>query len=323
MRTTRALAVSAAAVVALGLAAPSAMAGGDDSNNNGSLPNGNSPNGPGLNGIPGFNDSGPGGLGGFPGNGLGGFPGGGLGGFPGNGLGGFGGDGDRFPGGGLGGFGGDGDRFPGGGVGGFGGDGGRFPGSGLGGVSGIADEISVAPRVVRPGEHNVTVTIRGNVAGIACQLAGSTVESTPAGAFPRTRLRSSGGITASAAVNINRNARPGVYGVIAHCGDRTFVSGNELAVVGNRVGAERGRLPGGGGRPGIGPGNRLGGIGGGDDDHRGNRGNRGNEGPRNGVRAGLGGSLSGATAPDMAIGGGMVAAAVASGGVFWLRRRRG
>jgi hypothetical protein len=41
-----------------------------------------------------------------------------------------------------------------------------------------------------------------------------------------------------------------------------------------------------------------------------------------GVRGGLGGSSStGATRTDMAIGGGLVAAAVIGGGVFWLRRR--
>ncbi|WP_406440490.1 hypothetical protein OHB14_16470 [Streptomyces sp. NBC_01613] len=41
-----------------------------------------------------------------------------------------------------------------------------------------------------------------------------------------------------------------------------------------------------------------------------------------GVQGGLGGSnSSGATPTDMAIGGGLVAAAVVAGGVFWLRRR--
>ncbi|MFC7259433.1 hypothetical protein [Streptomyces lutosisoli] len=41
-----------------------------------------------------------------------------------------------------------------------------------------------------------------------------------------------------------------------------------------------------------------------------------------GVRGGLGGSSStGATPTDMAIGSGLVAAAVVGGGVFWLRRR--
>jgi len=41
-----------------------------------------------------------------------------------------------------------------------------------------------------------------------------------------------------------------------------------------------------------------------------------------GVRGGLGGSSStGATPTDMAIGGGLVAAAVIGGGVFWMRRR--
>ncbi|GGT23615.1 hypothetical protein [Streptomyces chromofuscus] len=41
-----------------------------------------------------------------------------------------------------------------------------------------------------------------------------------------------------------------------------------------------------------------------------------------GVRGGLGGSSStGATPTDMAIGGGLVAAAVIGGGVFWLRHR--
>ncbi|MFF9817231.1 hypothetical protein [Streptomyces sp. NPDC014006] len=41
-----------------------------------------------------------------------------------------------------------------------------------------------------------------------------------------------------------------------------------------------------------------------------------------GVRGGLGGSSSsGATPIDMAIGGGLVAAAVIGGGVFWMRRR--
>ncbi|MFR9800527.1 hypothetical protein ACL02U_32215 [Streptomyces sp. MS06] len=41
-----------------------------------------------------------------------------------------------------------------------------------------------------------------------------------------------------------------------------------------------------------------------------------------GVRGGLGGSsTSGATPTDMAIGGGLVAAALAGGGVFWMRRR--
>ncbi|MEU3949527.1 hypothetical protein [Streptomyces sp. NPDC029526] len=41
-----------------------------------------------------------------------------------------------------------------------------------------------------------------------------------------------------------------------------------------------------------------------------------------GVRGGLGGSsTTGATPTDMAIGGGLVAAAVAAGGVFWMRRR--
>ncbi|MGW5534603.1 hypothetical protein ACWER6_10345, partial [Streptomyces sp. NPDC004009] len=41
-----------------------------------------------------------------------------------------------------------------------------------------------------------------------------------------------------------------------------------------------------------------------------------------GVQGGLGGSRStGATPADMAIGGGMVAAAVFGGGAFWLRRR--
>ncbi|WP_030422893.1 hypothetical protein [Streptomyces sp. NRRL F-5065] len=41
-----------------------------------------------------------------------------------------------------------------------------------------------------------------------------------------------------------------------------------------------------------------------------------------GVRGGLGGSsTSGATPADMAIGGGLVTAAVAGGGLFWMRRR--
>ncbi|ELP67244.1 hypothetical protein STRTUCAR8_09379 [Streptomyces turgidiscabies Car8] len=41
-----------------------------------------------------------------------------------------------------------------------------------------------------------------------------------------------------------------------------------------------------------------------------------------GVRGGLGGSSSaGATPADMAIGGGLVAAALVGGGVFWMRRR--
>ncbi|MFE6287258.1 hypothetical protein [Streptomyces sp. NPDC057877] len=41
-----------------------------------------------------------------------------------------------------------------------------------------------------------------------------------------------------------------------------------------------------------------------------------------GVRGGIGGSsTSGATPTDMAIGGGLVAAAVIGGGVFWMRRR--
>ncbi|WP_030674255.1 hypothetical protein [Streptomyces cellulosae] len=41
-----------------------------------------------------------------------------------------------------------------------------------------------------------------------------------------------------------------------------------------------------------------------------------------GVRGGLGGSTStGATPADIAIGGGLVAAAVIGGGVFWMRRR--
>lgn len=41
-----------------------------------------------------------------------------------------------------------------------------------------------------------------------------------------------------------------------------------------------------------------------------------------GVRGGLGGSSStGATPTDMAIGGGLVAAALVGGGVFWMRRR--
>ncbi|WP_156725122.1 hypothetical protein [Streptomyces apocyni] len=41
-----------------------------------------------------------------------------------------------------------------------------------------------------------------------------------------------------------------------------------------------------------------------------------------GVRGGVGGSTStGATATDMAIGGGLVAAAAIGGGVFWMRRR--
>jgi len=41
-----------------------------------------------------------------------------------------------------------------------------------------------------------------------------------------------------------------------------------------------------------------------------------------GVRGGIGGgSTSGATPADMAIGGGLVAAAVVGGGVFWMRRR--
>ncbi|WP_180989859.1 hypothetical protein [Streptomyces cahuitamycinicus] len=41
-----------------------------------------------------------------------------------------------------------------------------------------------------------------------------------------------------------------------------------------------------------------------------------------GVRGGIGGSSNtGATPTDMAIGGGLVAAAVVGGGVFWMRRR--
>ncbi|CAL9651158.1 hypothetical protein [Streptomyces griseomycini] len=41
-----------------------------------------------------------------------------------------------------------------------------------------------------------------------------------------------------------------------------------------------------------------------------------------GVRGGIGGSVtSGATPTDIAIGGGLVAAAVLGGGVFWMRRR--
>ncbi|GGZ64899.1 hypothetical protein GCM10010344_34220 [Streptomyces bluensis] len=41
-----------------------------------------------------------------------------------------------------------------------------------------------------------------------------------------------------------------------------------------------------------------------------------------GVRGGIGGSsTSGATPADIAIGGGLVAAALIGGGVFWMRRR--
>ncbi|MDQ0753048.1 hypothetical protein QF034_007279 [Streptomyces africanus] len=40
-----------------------------------------------------------------------------------------------------------------------------------------------------------------------------------------------------------------------------------------------------------------------------------------GVRGGIGGSTTGATPTDMAIGGGLVTAAVVGGGVFWMRRR--
>jgi hypothetical protein len=311
MRTTRALAVSAAAVVALGLAAPSAVAGDEPNNGNGSR-NGIGGDGPGGgNGNGNRNGGGPGGNGnnGFDGNGLGnngfggngnGFgPGGNLGlggngngkdngrgGFPGNGLGGNGFPG--FPGNGLGG-----DGFPG------------FPGNGLGGDGGFGDNISVAPSVVRPGQHNVIVTVQGNVAGVACQLAGSKVES---GAFQTTRLRPGSGNTAVASVTINRDAKPGLYGVRARCGGTTFDDNgeNELAVIGH--------------------GNRFGGNGpgfGGDSDGNGlgfggNRDNNGLPGP---VAGGLGGSLAGATATDTAIGGGLVAASAAIGGVFWLRRR--
>ncbi|PWI06622.1 hypothetical protein DIZ27_32750 [Streptomyces sp. NWU339] len=40
-----------------------------------------------------------------------------------------------------------------------------------------------------------------------------------------------------------------------------------------------------------------------------------------GVRGGLGGSTDGATPADIAIGSGLVTAAVTAGGVFWMRRR--
>ncbi|MER5178374.1 hypothetical protein ABT009_08400 [Streptomyces sp. NPDC002896] len=336
MRTTRALAVSAAAVVALGLAAPSAVAGGDEPNNNrpgnGIGGDGRGPNGLGGNGN-GFGpngnlgaggngkDNGPGGN---PGNGLGGngfpgfpgngFPGNGLGGngfpgFPGNGLG-----GDGFPGLGGNGF----PGFPGNGLGGDGYPG--FPGNGpgVGGVGGVAGnfgvDIDVEPSVVRPGQHNVRVTVAGNVAGIACQLAGSTVESP---AFPTTRLRRGGGNTAIAVVTINRNTPPGTYGVTARCGNLTFIGENELAVVGRARDDDNGRGGNGRGDNGRG-GNGRGDAGRGDAGRGGDRDNNGLPGP---VAGGLGGSLTGATAPDMAIGGGLVAAALASGGVFWLRRR--
>ncbi|OAH11062.1 hypothetical protein [Streptomyces jeddahensis] len=290
MRTTRALAVSAAAVVALGLAAPSAVAGGDEPNNNNGSGNGigGIGPGPGLGGN-GFGPNGPGlggndkdnGIGGFPGNG---FPGLGGNGFPGNGLG-----GNGFP------------RFPG-------------NGPGVGGAFGddndFGDNISVAPSVVRPGDH-VTVTVRG-VAGVVCQLAGSKVES---GAFETARLRPSGGNTATATATIRRDAK-GPYGVSARCGGQTFSDNeNELVVIPTRNGFGGNGAGGDHGNNGVG-GN---GVGGDRDGDRGRgRGNNGLPGP---VAGGLGGSLAGATAPDMVIGGGLVAASAAIGGVFWLRRR--
>ncbi|MBA2947027.1 hypothetical protein H1D24_14760 [Streptomyces sp. PSKA28] len=339
MRTTRALAVSAAAVVALGLAAPSAVAGDEPNNGNGSR-NGIGGDGPGGNGN--RNGDGPGGNGDRNGGGPGGngnrngdgFGGNGNNGFDGNGFGnnGFGGNGNGFgpngpglggndkdnglggfPGNGFPGLGGNGfPGFPGNGLGGNGFP--RFPGNGpgVGGAFGddndFGDNISVSPSVVRPGDH-VTVTVRG-VAGVVCQLAGSKVES---GAFQTTWLRPSGGNTATASATIRRDAR-GPYGVSAKCGGQTFSDNeNELVVFPTRNGF------GGNGAGGDHGNNGVGGNGvGGDRDRDRGRGNNGLPGP---VAGGLGGSLAGATATDTAIGGGLVAASAAIGGVFWLRRR--
>ncbi|WP_443062370.1 hypothetical protein OG828_05265 [Streptomyces sp. NBC_00457] len=195
MRTTRSLAVSAAAVAVLGLAAPAAVA------------------------WDGMNDpDGSGGYGGgFGGNGdhHGGF--GGNGGFGGDGFGrdGFGGDGFGGNGGGFGGNGGD----HGGGFGGNGGHGGHHGGNGRF----FPRNIAVMPRVIARGGQ-VTITVDG------CPNGGTATSR----AFPRARLFPSrgGNDTARGIATVHTNARPGPYDVTVHCSGSTLTRPNAFAVIG-------------------------------------------------------------------------------------------
>ncbi|WP_316768679.1 hypothetical protein [Streptomyces sasae] len=301
MRNSRALAAACTVVAVLGAAAPMAVA--DGLGNPGGPPNTQAPVVGGAGVAPGTGVGGVGGVGGIGGvGGVGGFAGvGGIGGVavpgvvvPGVGVGGFGGDG-RFNNG-YGGRGGD--DFGGRGGEGFGGRGGEgFGGRGGEGFGGRGDDgfgngsrgrgdgvrnIVVQPRTVAGGEE-VVVTVNG------CRR-GTMVSS----AFvDRPRLFPFGGDMARGSARIRRHAHPGPYDLTVICDDGPSLTRPSAFTV---IGGTEGNMS-----------NEM------DSDDRLQLG---------GVQAGLGGSVSnGATPTDMAIGGGLVGAAVLAGCGFWLRRR--
>ncbi|MFD8720779.1 hypothetical protein ACFV2H_23030 [Streptomyces sp. NPDC059629] len=304
MRNSRALAAACTVVAVLGAAAPMAVA--DGLGTPGGPPNTQAPVVGGAGVAPGTGVGGVGGVGGIGGvggvGGVGGIAGvGGIGGVavpgvvvPGVGVGGFGGDG-RFNNG-YGGRGGDDFGGRGGeGVGGRGGEG--FGGRGGEGFGGRGDDgfgngfrgrgdgvrnIVVQPRTVAGGEE-VVVTVNG------CRR-GTMVSS----AFvDRPRLSPFGGDMARGSARIRRHAHPGPYDLTVICDDGPSLTRPSAFTV---IGGTEGNMS-----------NEM------DSDGRLQLG---------GVQAGLGGSVSnGATPTDMAIGGGLVGAAVLAGCGFWLRRR--
>ncbi|WP_369221294.1 hypothetical protein AB5J52_05020 [Streptomyces sp. R39] len=154
--------------------------------------------------------------------------------------------------------------------------------------------ISVQPRTVRRGEQ-LTVTVNGCHRGDMRSAA-----------FGTQRLSPFGGDMARGVATIRQNAHTGPYDITVSCDDHFMTRQSAFTVL------DRG--------PALnGPEHS--------DDSDGWDQDPGSDGWQStpklgGVQAGLGGSISsGATPTDMAIGGGLVGAAVLAGCGFWLRRR--
>ncbi|WP_293996118.1 hypothetical protein [Streptomyces sp.] len=120
-------------------------------------------------------------------------------------------------------------------------------------------------------------------------------------AFGTQQLSPFGGDMARGVATIRQNAHTGPYDITVSCDDHFITRQSAFTVL------DRGPALGGSGHSA---------------DSDGWEDDPASDGWPGGVRAGLGGSVSsGATPADMAIGGGLVGAAVLAGCGFWLRRR--
>ncbi|WP_406432728.1 hypothetical protein OHB00_08085 [Streptomyces sp. NBC_00631] len=301
MRNSRALAAACTVVAVLGAAAPTAVA--DGMGNGGGPANTQAPVVGGVGVAPGTGVApatgvapGVGGVGVAPGVAVPGVvvPGFGVGGFGGdgrfnNGFGERGGEGRGGEGRGGEGRGGEGRGGEGRGGEGRGGRGGEGFDEGFGGRGDEARNISVAPRAVRRGEQ-LTVTVNGCHRGDMRSAAFGTAPLSPFG-----------GDMARGVATIRRSAHPGPYDLTVSCDGRFLTRQSAFTVL------DEG--------PALGGSEHAA-------DSDGWENDPGADGWPGGVRAGLGGSISsGATPTDMAIGGGLVGAAVLAGCGFWLRRR--